>query len=107
MGLSLVTSNRFVCKVIVLFVDRKSVATPSELRLDKMALLFPGFQSKPWAEIRERFQRLSPSANLEIETREVQSLGRATTSSRTSLVNDDKSTFEAGHTLNQKGFALD
>ncbi len=38
-------------------LNRKTVATPSELRRNKCALLSPGFQSKPWAEICQRFQR--------------------------------------------------
>jgi hypothetical protein len=37
--------------------NRNRVATPSELRRNKMCILLPGFQSKPWAKISERFQR--------------------------------------------------
>jgi hypothetical protein len=33
-------------------------ATPSELRLSSNGIPYPGFQSKPWAGIGERFQRL-------------------------------------------------
>ena len=41
------------------FADRKPVATPTCRGCEKYsgAFLFPGFQSKPWARICERFQR--------------------------------------------------
>jgi hypothetical protein len=42
----------------------KAVATPSELRKSPADLLNPGFQSKPWAGISERFQRLLREAVL-------------------------------------------
>jgi len=35
-------------------------ATLSELRLQEIQSMFPGFQSKPWAGISERFQRIKP-----------------------------------------------
>src|SRR6266496_3293872 len=37
--------------------DRKPIATPSGLRRKQTCTLFPGFQSKPWAGISQRFQR--------------------------------------------------
>ena len=37
--------------------NRKPVATPSGLRKIFWGILFPGFQSKPWAGISQRFQR--------------------------------------------------
>ena len=39
----------------------KADATPSELRLREWRLVFPGFPSKPWAEISQRFQRINCS----------------------------------------------
>jgi hypothetical protein len=37
--------------------NRNPVATPSELGRNKCVPFLPGFQSKPWAKISERFQR--------------------------------------------------
>jgi hypothetical protein len=45
-------------------LHRNPVATLSELRQNKCEPYPPGFQSKPWAKISQRFQRKgsSPSA---------------------------------------------